>query len=254
MPLYTGVGGVKSELSGLYTGVDGVKRELNSLVTSHEGVVKTLYKKSAPSCALGTLDVGSEVVVYEGGEAVPYIVICHDYPKNSSTLAMRKYVTETTYSYNTISTAEGSPMYKNSTPDKYLTNGFYQSLDANQKLKMTGGSFYGYDMLNAVYTISRKVILLSSTEISSGSDEGTKIPYFSSNALRVAYDSSGNKREYWLRTLSYSLLDQQATARYVTTSGSVLLRTSPGNYSKPIRPCILFLSTALVTNGVITGE
>ena len=156
----------------------------------------------------------------ENDAYVPYIAIADDY--RGGVLVLRKYLLDTPLYFNNTK-AHGSKggYYPGSNIDHYLSDSFFQQLShsiqdailqthvevATLRSVSTGGG------INSTENISRKVFLLSATEMNIRSwmacKEGSGLRYFMDYQNYIACSSNGTPDAYWLRS-SYLWDDIQA--------------------------------------------
>lgn len=198
---------------------------------------------------LSSCSPGRIVTINENDTPTKFLVLCHDYPVQGRTLLLRNSL------YNRQQwNASGVNTYDGSSIDTWLTNSYYNMIDSNVRSKIAA-----VDIECAigngnwtVSTLSRPVFLLSSTECgftySYVIEEGAGIPYFDSDAKRIAYlDDSANS--WWLRTSGNSGTN---VATYVSDSGR--WQTNNCAFSFGIRPAFTLPSSIIVgTDGKITG-
>lgn len=142
------------------------------------------------------------VYVREGEVYEPYLVLTKDY--NGNTLLLRKNLLDKTRRIN-----DYSSFYENSEIDFFLNSDFYDLLTdvkpiiKNSNVEITDDNSIGYSGDEST-TISRKIFLLSCTEIDVDNSvnqavEGVSLDYFSNEDNRIAY-CKDNAMNWWLRT------------------------------------------------------
>ena len=142
-----------------------------------------------------------EIYILENDQYVPYIVISNNY--NGSVLLLRKEVLSTPRSVS-----EYSSLYPDSEIDNYLNTEYLTTLCEiqdkilNTELQVTTEDSLGISG-DQIETITRKVFLLSCTEVNINSEnmavEGKTLEYFKDSNNRVAYND-GVATSWWLRT------------------------------------------------------
>lgn len=167
-----------------------------------EGAPKVLRE-----IAYGSGREDNRIYLKENQTWIPYLVLTDDY--EGYCLLLREYLLDSAYIYNL---GQDKPSYyEGSAIDLFLCNTFWETLDARVRdfipaceIEITARDSLGTGG-ETTTTISRQVFLLSFTEVNAGASrtnlqEGTPLAYFSSQARRVAYYSSGAAGSWWLRT------------------------------------------------------
>lgn len=139
---------------------------------------------------------GSVVKISENGTATNFLVLQHGYPQaeNGRTLLLREAL------YNIRQwNASANNYYASSSISTFLGSTYLNLLDESIKEQIVP-----VEIAVGTGTISQNVFLLSYTEIgASGSSwaavEGNAIPYFDSDAKRIA-NYNGSPYMWWLRT------------------------------------------------------
>lgn len=191
---------------------------------------------------LAKLAAGSTLKIVENTVMVPFLVLKAGYPTvdDSNTLLIRKdiYITSAWGSNNA---------YAGSTVDNFLTNDYLllinesvrnQIVEVNIPYTIGNGN-------NTVSTLSRKIFLLSATELgytgSYANTEGSMIPYLESDANKLAY-FEGSLANWWLRSPGTS---GTVSSWYVQTTGA--LNRSDVSSPYGIRPAFCLPSTVQVS-------
>lgn len=203
---------------------------------------------------LGQKQIGDIVTIKENGTPVNFIVLQQGYPTsgNGRTLLLREKLCNSLMIWD-----ESSLSYATSNVDSWLVGTYFDSLDPDIQPLIEAVSIECTDVQNTndptVYTIDRKVFLLSFTEVGFPSnigrhveEEGTPIAYFNSNNERIGYRGS-TADEWWLRTPSVGDTLMESSIFYVTTAGtyeSHRLNTS----SFAPRPAFTLPSSALIAD------
>lgn len=192
---------------------------------------------------------GSIVKIKENDVLVDFLVLQQGYPQtgNGNVLLLRNdCVAKKVFGTNNA--------YLGSTVDNYLTSNYISTLDqsiANKIPDVTIKYTIG-DGSSSTSTLTRKIFLLSYTELGFSGGvyynvEGSKIPYFSNNNLRIAkYNSSAVR--WWTRTPHTYLTDDMVA---VNTDGSFNNNTGSVRSSFGVRPAFCLPGTAFVLE---TGE
>ena len=145
----------------------------------------------------------------------PYIVISSNYDGN--VLLLRKYLLADTMPFNENerhmwASYEYGAYYEDSSIDKYLNTGFFNTLDQSVKDSIVNSTIVITDKSSldnagdVTTTISRKVFLLSLKELNGPESrasvaEGNTLKYFEDDySRRVADLPNGEKSAYWTRT------------------------------------------------------
>jgi len=251
MVIYTGIGGVQKEIGSLYAGIGGTSKELNNVYAGIGGISKEIYKKGF---RLNKLSPGSLLKLNEtvGGitTAVPYIVLAHDHHYQNTTSLVRKDV------YSLIPwDSNGDNVYTTSSILSWLLGTFSTYLDSGLPIVNSANIPYAYNISTGGYNvsfISLKIFLLSVMELGLTHSDipylGTAIPYFSSDASRIA-KLSGVAKEWWTRS-PYVNTDEKYIFR-ITTGGQLytgITNRSP-TYSYGVRPalCLYYNLTGLIS-------
>lgn len=146
----------------------------------------------------------STVYILEGGKYVPYLVLTKDY--NGDVLLLRENTLNDPQRFN-----DYSSYYENSEIDRFLNESFFRKLSAiDEYIQVSNIAITKRQALGNAgcesSTISRKLFLLSATEIGfdeiiAGSTEGSPLLFFSDFNNRTAYDESNRSMTgWWLRT------------------------------------------------------
>lgn len=145
------------------------------------------------------------VLLPEGGEKVPYLVLTNNYADTGCALLLRKFVLPEPRIFNP--NENYGSYYENSAVDRFLQEEFVQELGVSPETVPV--EITAYDSLHGqgqdLTAISRQVFLLSALEAGCGSGrtflgEGTALTCFEEEAHRVAYTEAGDAVTWWLRT------------------------------------------------------
>lgn len=156
------------------------------------------------------------VYIKESEFYAPYIVVTDDY--NGHVLLVRKHVLEEKIAWNSSGRMTG--YYEDSIIDNYLNEEFIKQLDSNvvgamveseipiitkESMGSTG---------NDTIKINRNIFLLGYSEVTQSNqtiaaDEGETLAYFANADSLSAYNESGEKYSWWLRT-TYTWYDTTA--------------------------------------------
>ena len=139
------------------------------------------------------------IYVRENDDYVPYIVLTNYY--NNKTLLLRQYVLNEKRVINNYFS-----YYPSSSVDRFLNNVFiFFFTDLKDKIVDSDITVLSRSAINnetlETETVSRKVFLLSTTELDLDDVdiEGTPLSYFLDRENRIAYNGS-EKAQWWLRT------------------------------------------------------
>ena len=156
----------------------------------------------------------NEIYIEESDRYVPYLVVSDDY--NGAALLLRKAILPEAMQFNDgyvyYNSAGPIALYETSSIDKYLNSEFIDSLtdpslrieDTDIWVAITEPSSTG-TIDTKTHTITRKVFLLSITELGYNDDyaaghEGEPLPYFKEISSRIAYDEDGRPANWWTRS------------------------------------------------------
>lgn len=188
---------------------------------------------------LGSKAAGSIVKIKENGNLTDFIVLQHEYPSGGRTLIIRKDIHS-----QRVWDSGGDSAYANSEIDSWLNGSYLNLIDSEIRAQITAVT-----ISVSSSAISRKVFLLSFTELSLSTDvtEGTALTYFSSDARRVAkYNNAAV--EWWSRSAAVPYLAgcvNQTGAGYYTLP----------DVSKGIRPAFTLPSSIYISDdGTITAN
>ena len=195
---YVGVAGVNRKMTKISVGVGGVNRECRSAWVGVSGVNRQVFTSGSP---LSSKAIGSIVKIKENGVQMPFIVLSHGYPASGRTLLLRESLYDSR-AWNGVSTNA----YATSDIDSWLNGDYLNFIDASIRAQITAIniSYTVGNRSNTVTTLSRKVFLLSYTEVGfSGSSytnvEGSPLSYFNSASRRIGY-LNGAATGWWLRS------------------------------------------------------
>ena len=208
-------------------------------ITTLQANVSDIINDHAYKTTVSNLATGTEFVLFEGGIRVPFIKLSGEYGGSGRVLVIRKHC----YKMDTLLAQSSGSNYKyeNSKTDVWLNDevdGYLAQLDpevlavtATVPVETHPG---GRDAV--VSTIQRKAFLLSMIEYGFSSDktatfEGVALPYFNSNARRVA-QYNGAAVNHWTRSPFFPFTD---THIVVNATGANTYQTSY-NQSAGIRP------------------
>lgn len=204
----------------------------NATITVTAAEEKATCSVVASPATIGSLPIGTTLYIKENNQRTAFVLAKHDYEKDSSkwptfpgngkglSLLARSSKTVLSHVWNTESASYNSRftnIYSGSTIDKWLNGEYFRTLDSSisSKIKNTnirvspGPQTYKDDDGNshttdgsAVTWISRKVFLLSATElgmissVSGITKEGTALP----NCSEMLYNIIGSSHYAWTRS------------------------------------------------------
>lgn len=192
--------------------------------------VANIINDHASLNAIGSLAVGTEVGIYENGILVPYIKVTGDYGGTGRSAVMRKNI----YKMDYLTTSDQKNNYINGLCDVWLNTEFFALLDSLTQDAVEAVTIEYYKVNDSTkYTADRKVFLASNIELGGASPniEGTHLPYFNSDARRIAR-YNGSPARYWGRSAVPN--DSNATT-CVQTSGYIS-NANPYSYRYGVRP------------------
>lgn len=174
----------------------------NCLHRTGSGIADVAYQSETIGVPLSTYAVGSIVKINESGKLVDFLLLSHGYPASGRTLLLRKDI----YDIQPMSIASSDidiEPYFETTTDAWLNSTYLNMIDTKVRNKITAVNILcrkaanSYDEIN----VSRKVFLLSITEVLGTYQEGSNIPYFlESSQNRIAY-YNGVAYKWWTRSL-----------------------------------------------------
>lgn len=180
-----------------------------TVTASVSGVSVSVSVECAQS-AISQLAEGVSVYINHNGALTEYVVAKHDYESGlngtGKTLLVSKNV-DGTSAWN----SSNQNTYANSTIDKLLNGDYLNDFSASMRAKITATKFYytpGYSVSTSVSTLSRRVFLLSLSELSDGlkgysgfNQEGTQLPCYKLLVQAPLLSSGGAYGKYqWTRT------------------------------------------------------
>lgn len=204
----------------------------NATITVTAAEEKATCSVVASPATIGSLPIGTTLYIKESNQRTAFVLAKHDYEEVSSkwptfpgngkglSLLARSSKTVLSHVWNTESASYNSRftnIYSGSTIDKWLNGEYFRTLDSSisSKIKNTnirvspGPQTYKDDDGNshttdgsAVTWISRKVFLLSATELGMSSSvsgitkEGTALP----NCSEMLYNIIGSSNYAWTRS------------------------------------------------------
>lgn len=204
----------------------------NATITVTAAEEKTTCSVAASPATIGSLPIGTTLYIKESNQRTAFVLAKHDYEEVSSklptfpgngkglSLLARSSKTVLSHVWSTESASYDSRftnIYSGSTIDKWLNGEYFRTLDSSisSKIKNTnirvspGPQTYKDDDGNshttdgsAVTWISRKVFLLSATELGMSSSisgitkEGTALP----NCSEMLYNIIGSSNYVWTRS------------------------------------------------------
>ena len=225
--IYQGTGTEKID-SGLTTGTTYYYR---AFARNKDNKYQNAYCQAAAKAlafrGLRYLSPGDIVKVLESGEAQEYLVACQGYPQpgDGNTLLLRRQIV-----LRRAMNSGGQNEYSGGATDTWLTSTFLDTLSADVRNVLhscqipytTGGS-------HSQSTLSRKVFLLSATEVGGGSltgmnQEGRELELFQidPDARKALYNGSnqiwttrspntGNANSFWAVQADGTLASQTAS-------------------------------------------
>ena len=163
-------------------------------------------RKDTPPQTLGDLaGTGLTVLLPEGGQQVPYLVLAEDYMDTGCALLLREQVLPQPHIFNP--NENYGAYYENSALDRMLSEAFAPTLGVTPEqvpVEITAcDSLHGQGQ--DVTTIYRQVFLPSALEAGCGSGrtflaEGQDPGFFEEDARRIAMTETGEAVTWWLRT------------------------------------------------------
>lgn len=214
----------------------------------------------ASPATIGSLPIGTTLYIKESNQRTAFVLAKHDYEEASSkwptfpgngkglSLLARSSKTVLSHVWSTESASYNSRftnIYSGSTIDKWLNGEYFRTLDSSisSKIKNTnirvspGPQTYKDDDGNshttdgsAVSWVSRKVFLLSATELGMSSSvsgitkEGTALP----NCSKVLYNIIGDQNYTWTRSRCYDATPFAYPENYKYNNSAVV---SPSKYN-----------------------
>lgn len=179
------------------------------------------------SVNINTLSPGNIVYLVEDGNLVPYVFLQYNhYGKSEVTLIRQKTPDATTTFRGGDSSTNAYNCYNASDVDNLcaalkskLTSYVQDNLVDVSIPVARGRTATGGSVDSTIINLTRNIFLLSMTEVglSGWQTEGSAFSYFASNALRIAYNESGNAVRWWSRSPS----SDGYLAYNVDTSGAV---------------------------------
>ncbi len=148
--------------------------------------------------------VGKEVIIIEGEEQVPYIVLTNDYGGN--TLLLRKNLLD-----KDMRMTDYYAVYDGSEVDVFLNESFYESINeavrnviCESDVEVVADDYFINGV--AVKVIQRKVFLLSYMELGINDNyhvgnEGEALKYLRDSSSRISYKPNGKASSWWLRSV-----------------------------------------------------
>lgn len=231
----------------------------NATITVTAAEEKATCSVVASPATIGSLPIGTTLYIKESNQRTAFVLAKHNYEEASSkwptfpgngkglSLLARSSKTVLSHVWNTESASYNSRftnIYSGSTIDKWLNGEYFRTLDSSisSKIKNTnirvspGPQTYKDDDGNshttdgsAVTWISRKVFLLSATELGMSSSvsgitkEGTALP----NCSEMLYNIIGSSNYAWTRSRCFDATPF-AYPEYFKYNNSAVV--SPGKY------------------------
>lgn len=190
----------------------GANRKMQSIWARKDGVNRKMF---SAGISAGSLPVGSIVKIAESGKPVDYVCIYQGLPNApiyaascNGTWLMRKSVTAP------CAWGQSKNIYAQSSVNQYLNSGYLDLLSQDVRAIVktvkipfvdralnSSGNLYFYP----AYGLSTTAFLLSGAEVGYACtggmlQDGSPLPYFSSDSTRIASNSSGVASPWWLRT------------------------------------------------------
>ena len=198
MPIYAGVSGANRQVMKVPVGVSGANRDCRSAWAGAGSANRQIFMAGTP---LSSKAIGDIVKIKENGVQTNFLVLSHGYPASGRTLLLRESLYDSR-AWNGVSTNA----YATSDIDSWLNGDYLNFIDASIRAQITAIniSYTVGNRSNTVTTLSRKVFLLSYTEVGfSGSSytnvEGSPLSYFNSASRRIGY-LNGAATGWWLRS------------------------------------------------------
>ena len=197
-------------------------------------------------------DDNNLIYIEENDGYQPYIVLTNDY--DGKTLLLRKYLLDDFIRMN-----EYYAKYEDCEMDTYVNNQFYNTLSPeilgkiqDTKIVVTHQAWDGRNDNGIVYSINRKVFLLSCSELGFTmkyviQKEGKSLKYFEKDENWVAYLENDNTKSYpwWLRT---NYINTESCFNFV--SGNIDISLVDGKIVEEVKSPIIASTNAFDTNGI----
>ena len=230
---------------------------INDFIALRTQVNETLFAITQ-RIQVGKVPVGSEISLAENGVLIPFIKIQDSYGGATGSLMMRKDCVTMMPVRN-----PADRKYENCRADLWLTNTYLKTLDAvTQAILIPAPVSVRVVEPGASWAMNlyRKVFLLSVWEQNlypiSGYGDGSIIPYFDSNARRIA-QFNGAPVDHYTRSGAGDSLN----ADCISTTGETKKITDASATAAGIRPVLLLpndyeviLGSPNTTNAVATAE
>lgn len=148
--------------------------------------------------------IGGEVMVIEGTESVPYIVLTNNY--NGNTLLLRKNLLD-----KDMRMTDYYAIYDGSEVDTFLNDSFFESIDesvrnmiCSSNVEVVADDYYTNGV--RVKGMQRKIFLLSYQELGISDnyhvgDEGEALNILCDSSSRIAYKTGKKASSWWLRSV-----------------------------------------------------
>lgn len=197
MPIYAGVSGANRQVMKVPVGVSGANRDCRSAWAGAGSANRQIFMAGTP---LSSKAIGDIVKIKENGVQTNFLVLSHGYPASGRTLLLRKDI----HSFRAWDS--GSNAYSVSDIDAWLNGEYLNLIDSSVRSQIAEVSIVctvgSHNWVSS--TLSRKVFLLSYTEVGFSGNayakvEGSPLPYFDSDAKRIGY-LGGSAEAWWLRS------------------------------------------------------
>lgn len=217
IPLYTGIGGVRKEITELSCGVGGVKRNMPEMWAGIGGVNRQIFSSGI---------VGKIIALPEASASAEYIIVQEGNPPGgdyavdlSDCVFVVRKVIATQFAFN----PSGGPGYYYYS-GSMLYQEMYRSIPSmlSEELYNNAIEISLPEIPNPIERIVR-IFPLSSVELglsASADPSGGPLDYFSSNESRIAYNPFGNADAYWTRSISIGRYGAIAVTPIGTESNS----------------------------------
>ncbi len=196
---------------------------------------------------LSGLALGETLRIRENGEFQDFTVIArgtHGTNEADTLVIRRDLLAPCTYFF-------ASAEYEGSTPDRWLSYGYLNTLQDSVRVNLVPASLPCWDEFHKEQkTLVRRCFLLSATELGFVDEsrvpvEGTAIPYFANDAARVA-QRFGQALPYGTRTPMKSVIGNSVHIISVGASGEQL--------SHPVLLYELLTRPAMILRGSLTYD
>lgn len=193
-------------------------------VAALQNSVSNIINDHAYKTTIGSIVVGTEFVLYEGGIRVPFIKLTNEYGGTARSLIIRKDA----YKVDTLTASGQGSSYENCKSDLWLNDevsGYLSQLGANVRSAITAVpvEINTAGPYQAMATINRKAFLLSRREYNVYQQkealyEGDVVPYFNTDARRIA-KYNGAAVNHWTRS---PIIGESSSSTCINTAGGYI--------------------------------